>query len=81
MNRYIQGNNLSNSLNWGLPGEIMIDQLEETQGKVIFCLPETVEKLLTHTGLPIVVIPDGETEALPEVGLCIYNEEGEGVLG
>ena len=47
----------------GLPEEILLQQLDETGGKIIFCFQETVKKFGAKTNKTIVVIPNGECES------------------
>ena len=45
----------------GLPQEILLQQLEETGGKIIFCFQNSVKKFSSKSNThEIVVMPDGE---------------------
>ena len=46
----------------GLTGEVLLQQLEETGGKIIFCFQDSVKHFVGNTSVEIVVIPDGESK-------------------
>jgi len=48
--------------------DIILDQLEETQGKIIFCFQDTAEKLQGLTDLPMIILPEQEgSERKPSI--------------
>jgi hypothetical protein len=47
-----------------LPAEVLLQQLEETGGKIIFCYQDVAKKFVGKTDVEIVVVPDGEKTGL-----------------
>lgn len=51
----------------GLKSEVLLEQLEETKGKIIFCHKETIEKFANKTDKEIIVMPEGPERTLEKM--------------